>query len=56
MVAGHDQGVAGEQGPMVEERDRVVVVEDDVGRDLPGHDPTEEAVRVGRAHPSSGDS
>ncbi len=55
MVAGHDQGVTGEEGPVVEEGDRVGLVEDDVGGDGTGDDATEGAGGVGRAHPVSGD-
>jgi hypothetical protein len=56
VVPRDDERVAREERPVIEERDAVRVVEDDVGRLRPGDDATEGAVRVGAAHPPSGDS
>jgi hypothetical protein len=47
MRAGHDQRVAGEQGPMIEKGEKRWVVEDDVGAEFPAGNSIEDAFRRG---------
>jgi hypothetical protein len=46
MVPGNEQRVAREERPVVEERDRSRILEDQVSRLVTGDDLTEAAVRV----------
>jgi hypothetical protein len=46
MVAWNEQRVAREERPVVEERDRPLILEDPVSRLVTGDDLTEAAVRV----------
>jgi hypothetical protein len=45
VVAGQDERVAGEEGPVIEEGHHVVLIEDEVGGDLSLDDPAELAAR-----------
>ena len=46
MIAGNEQRVAGEERPVVEEGERALVLEDEVGGLVTGDDLTEAAIRV----------
>jgi hypothetical protein len=46
VITGDEQRVAGEERPVVEEGERALVVEDEVGGLVTGDDLTEAAIRV----------